>query len=330
MSLKVQFGTGGHKDLDTLIGDLAQSVDALNTGPLDETAGDLPDLNVKEITPVASTGQLHSAPGGDVDIIAYSTTPGQTTYAFDVAGDWNTVKNFYATSEEVAYLHVKDFVHVDIDIRDDTHFLSPGSRIQIDNVKRGNVTTGSGNDEITISLLSNDEGWVNTFSVYSGTGNDRIIFNSGNISNAGETDNDKNWIAGASGTKAVTDGSYTDLFIDAGAGYDFIDLRAVNPKSTTIIGGGGDQIYLSGGSSKDTIIVNPGEALQNYAGVQIWGFKLAEDTLKLHGNAEDWEITSGYHLYNQSTNDRVSFHNLQWQNSFEQAEGRPDWIVYTG
>lgn len=295
MVLAVKFGTGGSSALDALVGALAEEVKALNAPVVGND--DIPrDGLVSEVETVEVP---FAAPGGTVDI-----SRGGGYLTFDVAGDWNSVKNFYAESDDAAWLNIHDFVHVDVNLSGDT-----ASAVNIYNVKRGNVVTGDGDDSIRISLLANDDTWVNTFNVQSGGGNDQIRFFEGDTATAGNNEDGNNkWIVGASGSKAVTDGSYTSVVVDAGEGNDLIDLSRVKLKSSEVTGGqGADEIYASQGA--DLFLFNEGDSQPVSEALNgtdfINGFDAANDEIRVYGNETDWTVS-----YNNGAQFGVVFYEL--------------------
>ena len=96
-------------------------------------------------------------------------------------------------------LNIKDFVDTDINLATSTS----DSNIHIENAKRGQIETGSGNDNIFVSVQSNVSRWVNKFTVDSGNGNDTITFVN------------------------VLNTRFTELDIDTGNGNDVIDISAL-------------------------------------------------------------------------------------------------------
>lgn len=278
--LSVTFGNGGA----STVADLT-SIDATNNSALDDSTqkqkvtdqnGSLlqsGSVNVG-VAPVSGSGT-----GGDV-AIKYDSDA--NSFNFDVVGKWNSVKNVLATSDNSENLHFKDFVQVDV------HLEGTGnSTVEILNVKRANVTTGDGNDTVTISLLSNDKNWVNAATIDTGAGNDTITIKAGQSMTA------VGGITGATavnGGAGVTDGSNSSVIINAGAGNDTIDLSGVNLKSSTVIGGlGVDHMVASGGA--DTFVFKLGDMAASLSTDVIEGFNALVDKIKVEGTvADDWSV----------------------------------------
>ncbi|MBB3595741.1 hypothetical protein FHX08_006158 [Rhizobium sp. BK529] len=278
--LTVTFGNGGASTVFDL-----QSIDAQNNSALDNSTQkqEVSDQNGSTlqsgsvnvgVAPVSGSGT-----GGNVAVNFDAAT---NSFNFDVVGKWNSVKNVLAQSDSAENVYFKDFVQADVHLGGTT-----ASTVEILNVKRANVTTGSGNDTVTISLLSNDKNWVNAATVDTGAGNDTITIKAGQSLNA---------IGGISGATAVnggngvTDGSNSSVIINAGAGDDTIDLHGVNLKSSTVIGGTGvDHMIASGGA--DTFVFKLGDMAASLVTDVIEGFNAAVDKVKVEGTtADDWSV----------------------------------------
>ncbi len=273
MALTVTFGNGGAATVFDL-----QSVEAQNANALD-------DSTQKHETTDQSGSAIESGPvavnGGVVDISFNQDT---NAFNFDVVGKWNSVKNVLAESDSAENVYFKDFVQADV------HLQGNGaSTVEILNVKRANVSTGAGNDTVTISLLSNDNTWVNAVKIDTGAGNDTITVKSGVGLNAPGSQG----ITGATafnGGNGFTDGRSTAVDIKAGAGDDKIDLSNTNLKSSTVEGGTGvDHIIASGGA--DNFVFHLGDMAKTLATDVIEGFDVAKDKLSLLGTSEgNWTV----------------------------------------
>lgn len=110
---------------------------------------------------------------------------------------------------------------VDVDINNGGH----GSYILVNDAKRGEITTGNGNDDISIDVYSNDEGWVNSFSIDSGAGRDTITMSDSQNS------------------------QFTSFDIEAGKGNDIVDVAGLNAPDT-------DDVIrtVDGGRGRDTLV----------------------------------------------------------------------------
>lgn len=273
MAFTVQFGNGGA----STVADLKAAEETVNGLLTDETAAQTTGLG--QSYPVSTV----NVQGGGKVGVAYDTD--LNGFSFDVAGAWNSVKNVLAVSDTAQNIHVKDFVHADILLGG-----TGNSTVEVLNVKRGNVVTGDGNDNVHLSLLSNDSGWVNETVIKTGKGDDNIVITQGQslkaiggIVNASATN----------GGNGITNGSNTTVYIDAGEGNDTIDLSAVTLKSSTVIGGKGvDTMIASGGA--DTFVFNLGDmGKKAYATDVIYGFDAAADKLQLKGtSATDWTFSA--------------------------------------
>ncbi|MBO9653943.1 rhizobiocin [Agrobacterium sp. SOY23] len=277
MALTVTFGNGG-----------AYTVASL-TNPVDQETYKLLD----EATTQTKNGSSLNTGIVQVDNPAAKVAVGYNadtnSFNFDVVTAWNSVKNVLAKSNTSENLSFKDFVHVDV------HLGGTGSsNVEVLNAKRGNISTGSGNDTVTVSLVSNEKFWVNAFNVDTGAGNDTITFKAGkafNDTSAGGTGGIVSAQA-VNGGAGVTDGSFTTVKIDAGAGNDTIDLSGVNLASSLVTGGKGiDNIKASGGA--DTFVFNLGDMAKSLATDSIEGFDVVKDKLKLVGTVIDnWAVST--------------------------------------
>ncbi len=281
MALKVQFGNGGAASVADLTNVADQAAyKLLNGGSIDENiTDDGPVVPASVINVPVASGVEGSGAGGNVEV---SYDADSNAFKFDVTTAWNSVKNVLAQSDTAESLTFSDFVQADV------HLGNGGnSTVEIYNAKRGNVTTGDGNDTVIVSLLSNDDGWVNAFKINTGAGNDTIVIE------AGESLKSIGGIVGATavnGGGGITDGSNTAVTINAGAGNDIIDLSSVNLKSSVVTGGTGiDQIIASGGA--DTFVFNLGDMAKTLATDTIIGFDQSEDKLQLTGTSFDqWKV----------------------------------------
>ncbi|MGG7518499.1 rhizobiocin [Allorhizobium undicola] len=284
MALTVTFGNGGAAtvaDLQNVADQAAYDLLDSTTTQTKSTIGTTgSQISSTSVAVESTTGQA----AGTVDI-QYDLS--SNSFDFDVATKWNSVKNALAVSDTSENLTFKDFVQVDVSLGG-----TGNSTVEIYNVKRTNVTTGDGNDTVTISMSSNDKAWVNAFSINTGKGNDTITLLKGEALNS----SDVGGVQSASvvnGGAGVTDGSFTSVTINAGAGNDTIDLSAVNLKSSTVTGGAGtDTLIASGGT--DTFVFNSGDFGKTVGSADhIEGFALGTDKIKLTGTAySDWKVTN--------------------------------------
>lgn len=275
MALAVEFGNGGTSAQKVLLegadGYAGDDV-ALNgggvttTAPDDGLAGNVIPTDPIEVESVAVPGG-GTGSGGSVDV---GFDASQNLFSFAVTTGWNSVKNVRATSDGAADIVLTNFVHADVYLGG-----SGDSEVRIDNVKRGNVETGSGNDTIAISLATNDSSWQNALSVDSGAGNDSIVFSRGT----------------ATGSARTVDGRFTSVTIDAGAGNDVIDLSGLNLREAVVIGGSGNDT-ITGSDGVDIFVYGSGDTGND----TIIDFDLDEDEIRLDDGveiAETIETVSG-------------------------------------
>ncbi|CVI60604.1 MULTISPECIES: rhizobiocin [Agrobacterium] len=278
MALKVTFGNGGAASVSSLTNLVDQEAYKLLTESTAQVKnGSSLDSGVVNVGAVSVPG---TGAGGTVDV---GYDPSSNGFKFDVSSAWNSVKNALAQSDTSENLIFKDFVQVDV------HLGGTGSStVEVLNAKRGNISTGAGNDTVTVSVISNDKAWVNAFNIDTGAGNDTIVVKAGTAFDGGVAAG-TNVVNGGAG---VTDGSFTSVKIDAGAGNDSIDLSGVNLASSLVTGGKGiDHIKASGGA--DTFVFNLGDMAKSLATDTIEGFNVAMDKLKLVGTVLDnWAVST--------------------------------------
>ncbi|HZF77595.1 MAG TPA: hypothetical protein VE033_17370 [Acetobacteraceae bacterium] len=187
------------------------------------------------------------------------------THSFDVVHGWNSVKNFEAVSTADVKLVADGFVHVDIlAIARDEDADQAGSTITVFGAKRGNILTGNDADTITIHMVSNG-GWVETFNISTGGGDDTIILTGLNLEGQA-AEGDTTYANSLAGTLFST-GQGQSSFIDAGAGNDtvqgfgsrdFINGGAGNDSlrgggGNDSVAGGGDNDWVHGDAGNDTV-----------------------------------------------------------------------------
>ncbi|MFK0207500.1 rhizobiocin [Agrobacterium sp. NPDC090283] len=282
MALKVTFGNGGAASVSSLTSLIDQEAYKLLTESTAQVKnGSSMESGSVNVGAVAVPG---TGAGGKVDVGYDASSNG---FTFDVSSAWNSVKNALAQSDTSENLIFKDFVQVDV------HLGGTGSStVEVINAKRGNISTGAGNDTVNVSVVSNDKAWVNAFNIDTGAGNDTITVKAGtafNEAGAGGIAAGTNVVNGGAG---VTDGSFTSVKIDAGAGDDKIDLSGVNLASSLVTGGKGvDKIIASGGA--DTFVFNLGDMAKSIATDTIEGFNASVDKLKLVGTVLDnWAVST--------------------------------------
>lgn len=264
MSLKASFGNGGSSTqyaLKTGTSGYVGDQYALNGGSASSASpssgvGVVMPSDPLQVDSVTVPGGL-SGTGGSV-AVGYDTD--NASFVFDVVGSWNSVKNALIQSDSAANVVLKGFVHTDVYLQG-----KGDSSVYIESAKRGNVETGSGNDTVEISLATNNSGWENTFNVKTGLGSDTITFKAGL----------------ADGIAKTTDGHFTTVTIDAGAGNDTVDLSGLNLKSATIIGGTGVNT-LTGSNGSDTYVYNALSG-KDKATDHITNYDVTKDHLNLNG-----------------------------------------------
>ncbi|MFT7433583.1 MAG: VCBS repeat-containing protein [Alphaproteobacteria bacterium] len=204
---------------------------------------------------------------------------------------WNSIKNVEVTSRRGTDVSLDNFVHTDVRLRG-----SEDSTVEVTGAKRGNISTGRGDDSISVDAQTNGSGWTNQFKISSGYGDDTITLNGdsditvfkvntgfGNdvITMVGDDYasvranmgiGDDHFIGG-SGSDKVSGGRGNDN-IRTGGGNDILHAGKGNDKLDG--GEGADKIHA--GSGDDTIIFDADDEI-------IHGGK-GDDTLVVDGHLD--------------------------------------------
>ncbi len=179
------------------------------------------DIVFRRMTFADRGGSIGSASATGAAVVTLDwTSSDSATLRLDRA--WNTIKNAEVSNFGGTTLRVENFVDAWVHLADNT-----GRSITIEGSKRAEVSTGGGNDTITIGVESNNAGWTNEFIVDSGAGNDVIRYRA----------TATNYVAGQ------YRGQWTTTTTRAGAGDD------------TIYGWGSDDI-VDGGAGIDQFILS--------------------------------------------------------------------------
>ncbi|MDP2573394.1 hypothetical protein Q8W40_14475 [Vibrio penaeicida] len=167
-------------------------------------------------------------------------------------------------------VYVNNFVDVDIDNQNNN-----GASIAVSNAKRGEIDTGTGNDNIAVSAYSNSISWGNLFEINSGAGNDTI-----SITNAKNS-------------------QFTQFDIDAGTGNDEVDVSGLLGPAAGVTGrdadggSGFDVLKLSG---TDTVTFENFEVVKGTG--KVAPAALTIDSTLLAANDAESEVGFGLVLSN--------------------------------
>lgn len=205
----------------------------------DSAAGSIDITSVR----FANGGSVNgtAASGGSAASLDWSADGTAATLTLDRA--WNTIKNaevFTFTGTMLTLANWVDaWVHLDNDF---------GQTIRLDGAKRGEVSTGSGDDTVWIGVDSNGTGWTNHFRVSTGDGNDTVTVALSTIDYSISSFN-----------TAAYDGRWTTTEIDTGGGDDTViggagaDTIRLGTGDDFVTGGGGND-WIDGGPGWDTAI----------------------------------------------------------------------------
>lgn len=186
------------------------------------TSANLTEENATNVQ--TGEGQVNT----DGVIISELDLESDASSAFTSIEEWNAegYKEVSIDSDAEAVI-VDNFVDVDINNGAD------GSYILVNDAKRGQITTADGDDEISIDVYSNNEGWVNAFTINSNAGDDSVVM--------ADSQNSQ----------------LTSVAVHAGTGDDLVDLSHLNGPDNSIIdvtrsvdgGEGNDTLVFSGENS---------------------------------------------------------------------------------
>ena len=193
--------------------------------------------------------------GAEMDIAGVSDEA-QIQYIFSDADTvevtlltpWNTVKNIEVFSDVSGNVTLNNFVHTDVVLGD-----GGDSTILIDGAKRGNITTGDGNDSVEVNSFTNNAGWSNDFNIDTGAGADTIDL----TGDKGLTQ--FNVDAGEGNDQVVIDGDYYASQAHLGSGDDSFTGGSGDD---TLYGGDGNDT-LNGGDGNDGLSCGAGDDVLN-------------------------------------------------------------------
>ncbi|WLD58814.1 retention module-containing protein [Salinispirillum sp. LH 10-3-1] len=173
----------------------------------------------------------------------------------DLTSHWNSIKNISVSSEESANVTIDNFVFTQVHLAGDGE-----SVVVVNDAKRGDISTGSGDDIITFNALTNNAGWSNDVKIDAGEGNNTV-------SVSGSKGHTLAAINTGSGDDSINlSGAFNTIQVTAAGGNNTFDLSAASFNSATINGGNGgstfilestlDGVVLVGGTGTDTLQLN--------------------------------------------------------------------------
>ncbi|NFV79227.1 Ig-like domain-containing protein, partial [Magnetospirillum aberrantis] len=176
-----------------------------------------------------------------------------------VLSGWNTIKSVLAESDHNATVRFENAVNTDVSLGE-----GGDSQVTIVAAKRGDIVTASGDDTVTITAESNDNGWDNTFNISTDDGNDTVTV-------TGDTWTDTSIDTGAGADSVRLAGTFDDIVLKGGDGADTLDIAAASFDFATIDSGAGDDVVTigqgqgtpdraDGGVGTDTLVVSLGAA----------------------------------------------------------------------
>jgi len=175
-----------------------------------------------------------------VAIDSYLSTPSSgpsfTEQDITMTWAWNSMKDIEITSVSPQVLTVTGFVDTWINAAAENN----DHTISINDVKRGEVALGDGNDTLLINVASNEYTWSNEFNVSIGNGNDTVSVQPEAYSVLAN-------LAAPAGWTFNTAPQLTNADITVGNGNDTVALYEVS--GTIQVGSGTDTIHVTDGNS---------------------------------------------------------------------------------
>jgi Ca2+-binding RTX toxin-like protein len=163
----------------------------------------------------------------------------------------NSLENIEMNYNGAANIHVANFAHVDIETN--VNNSNGNSTVDVVNAQRGDITTGNGNDVVSISVLDSMSGEDNShqFHINTGKGDDGITLTNGSF----VTDQAELFIDMGAGNDVISAEAffYNKIYVDAGAGHDLVIGGFGN--DTLNAGAGNDAVFGSWGND----VINGGK-----------------------------------------------------------------------
>jgi hypothetical protein len=248
--------------------------------PIDQT----PDQYEQDLfINIAFSGATTVSSGVSIDSFLSILTSGQSFTQQDItlSTPWNSIKDIEVNNLSSQMLNVTGFVDTWIDAPADNN----DHTISINDVKRGAVALGDGDDTLLVNIASNEYTWSNHFAITAGDGNDTVYV----IPEA-------YWvlarIAAPPGETFNSKPQLTTADITVGNGNDLVGLSEVS--GTIHVGGGNDTINIVDGNS--TIWLGVGNDTVNVgtyasAGPAAWADDTPIGTTTIHVGTGHADIT---------------------------------------
>lgn len=252
-----------------------------NSGSFDLSSGDA-QINLIEFP--------HTQVGNDPDTDAPAISlDWQDDDSLDIALNriWNSIKNVEISEFTGSALRISNFVDTWVHLDGDAN-----RNVTIDGVKRAEVATGGGDDDVRIGIDSNTADWSNDLRIDTGAGNDWIDVGPASRDFTGDGEIRTGWTNGqifaGSGDDVVFggDGNFT---IDGGDGSD------------NLYGGSGDDIIMGG---NDTLNGNGGEPYYN----DLMGYSGADTLIGAKWGTNGFRLSDvgpGDHIIGGNLTDRL-------------------------
>jgi hypothetical protein len=177
---------------------------------------------------------LTGVPSNTTVTVAYDS---QRNLTVKNNGAWNDVKNAALTSAVIKGMTVNNFVAVNVSLTNNQSGV-----INVTDAKRGTISTGSGNDTITVSAKSNATS-DNLMTIKAGDGTNKITFSGAS--------NTKTSITTGSGADTITITGQAGSTVSSGGGDDALNIRSSGTAS--VAGGTGRDLFSFLASAHATI-----------------------------------------------------------------------------
>lgn len=210
-----------------------------------------PAPGTSQVLGAAALGLPGLAAGTSVTL----ATDADGAFAATLTSAWNTLKAVRLTDTDGGAARLANFVEVAVAMGG-----SAASTLTVTDAKRGSITTGAGDDSITLAAYSNASGTDNAFTLESGAGHDTLALSGW-----------KNWTRF---TVALGEGN--DRLAITGAGADTVDGGAGDDRIDA--GGGNDRV--TGGAGRDVFVFRTGAGRD-----VVTDFLTGTDALELSGVA---------------------------------------------
>lgn len=203
-----------------------------------------------------ATSKTYSADEMGIDDVTSPTTVtvsynGDNDVTVTNNGEWSAIRKAAIDSDAIGDATVHNFVDAHITLGD-TGGTAKNRTVTVSDVKRGAITTGSGNDKITVTGHSNSNDGINLLTIDAGDGDNTVSY-------TGEDDN-RVRIATGTGDDAISVSGPTAATISGGTGRDVFSFMANAHATITDFKSADDRIALKGIDASDVRVRASGDS----------------------------------------------------------------------